>query len=140
MSYRYKRALLSLVGTAGVYAWFVIALLLRRHQSAPFDPIPLFALALTAQATVQVIGRVIIAGTSSDKYDAPDERERTKEQHATKVGYYVLVGGTLCGAATSYIGCTGPQVGHAMLFSVVMAECTRRLMFLIACRRASIAG
>ena len=88
-------------------------------------------------AVIQIVGHAIIAGTSSDKYGAPDERERGFDRRATRVGYYVLIVGALAAIATLHLGFDGPKIGDAVLFAVVFAECTRQAVFLIAHHRAA---
>jgi len=137
MSFRYKSALLSLVSMAAIYAWFFFGLILHYRTGHPFNPVAHLIGTIFALAIIQIVGHAIIAGTSSDKYDAPDERERAFDRRATQVGYYVLIVGALLGIATLHLGFDGPMVGDAVLFAIVFAECTRQCVFLIAHHRAA---
>jgi len=137
MSFRYKSALLSLVSMALVYAWFFVGLILRYRAGYRFNPVAHLAGTIVALAVIQIVGHLLIAGTSSDKYDAMDERERAFDRRATMVGYYVLIVGALLGIATLHLGFDGPMVGDAVLFAIVFAECTRQTVFLIAHHRAA---
>jgi len=137
MSFRYKSALLSLVSMALVYGWFFIALIVNRHGAGHTNPVAHLATAIVALALIQIVGHAIIAGTSSDKYGALDERERAFDRRATMVGYYVLIVGALAAIATLHIGFSGPNMGHAVLLAIVVAECTRQAVFLILHHRAA---
>jgi hypothetical protein len=137
MSFRYKSALLSLISMALIYAWFFVALIVHYRTGHPFNPVAHLAGTIVALAVIQIVGHAIIAGTSSDKYDAPDERERAFDRRATMVGYYVLIVGALAAIATLHIGFSGPNVGHAVLLAIVVAECTRQAVFLILHHRAA---
>lgn len=136
MSFRYKSALLSLVSMALVYGWFFATLMLHKFGGRHFSPIASLGGAILALAVVQIIGHIFIAGTSSDKYGAPDERERAFDRRATMVGYYVLIVGALAAIGTLHLGFSAPDVGHAVLLAVIFAECTRQAVFLIAHHRA----
>lgn len=136
MSFRYKSALLSLASMALVYGWFFVTLMLHRHGS-PVEAVVRLSGTVLFIALIQIIGHAIIAGTSSDKYDAMDERERGFDRRATQVGYYVLIVGALLGIGTLHLGFSGPMVGDAVLFAIVFAECTRQGMFLFAHHRAA---
>lgn len=137
MSFRYKSALLSLVSLVLVYGWFFTALMLHKFGGQDFNPIASLGEAIVALAAIQIVGHIIIAGTSSDKYGAPDERERAFDRKATMVGYYVLIVGALAAIATLHLGFSAPDVGHAVLLAIVFAECTRQAIFLIAHHRAA---
>jgi len=137
MSFRYKSALLSLVSMAAIYAWYFIFLLIHFRTGHPFNPVSHLIFTILLLAFVQIVGHLIIAGTSSDKYAAPDERERAFDRRATMVGYYVLIVGALGAIATLHLGFDGPKVGDAVLFAVVFAECTRQAVFLIAHHKAA---
>jgi len=136
MSFRYKSALLSLVSMALVYGWFFATLMLHKFGGWHFNPVVSLGGAVLALAAIQIIGHIVIAGTSSDKYGAPDERERAFDRRATMVGYYVLIVGALVAIATLHLGFSAPDVGHAVLLAIVFAECTRQAIFLIAHHRA----
>jgi hypothetical protein len=136
MSFRYKSALLSLVSMAAVYAWFFTFLVIHYRTGHPFDPVSHLIGTIVVLALIQIIGHIIIAGTSSDKYDRMDERERAFDRRATQVGYYVLIAGALIGIGTLHLGFDGPMVGDAVLFAVVFAECARQAVFLIAHHKA----
>ena len=137
MSFRYKSALLSLVSMAAVYAWYFSFLVVHFRTGHPFNPVSHLIGTILLLAFIQIVGHIIIAGTSSDKYDAPDERERVFDRRATMVGYYVLIVGALGAIATLHLGFDGPRVGDAVLFAIVFAECTRQAVFLIAHHRAA---
>ena len=137
MSFRYKSALLSLVSMAAVYGWFFTTLMLHKFGGRHFNPIVSLGGAVVALAVIQIAGHIIIAGTSSDKYGPPDERERAFDRRATTVGYYVLIVGALAAIATLHLGFNAPDLGHAVLLAIVFAECTRQLVFLIAHHQAT---
>jgi len=137
MSFRYKSALLSLVSMGLIYAWYFTFLVIHFRTGHPFDPVSHLIGTILLLAVVQILGHVLIAGTSSDKYDAMDERERGFDRRATQVGYYVLIVGALLGIGTLHLGFSGPMVGDAVLFAIVFAECMRQGMFLIAHHRAA---
>jgi len=136
MSFRYKSALLSLVSMAAIYAWYFTFLVIHFRTGHPFNPVSHLAGTILLLVFVQIGGHILIAGTSSDKYDAMDERERAFDRRATQVGYYVLIVGAFAAIATLHIGFNGPMVGDAVLFAVIFAECTRQAVFLIAHHRA----
>lgn len=137
MSFRYKSALLSLVSMAAVYGWFFATLMLHKFGGRHFNPIVSLGGAILALAVIQIIGHIVIAGTSSDKYGPPDERERAFDRRATMIGYYVLIVGALAAIATVHLGFDAPELGHAVLLAIVFAECTRQAVFLIAHHRAA---
>lgn len=137
MSFRYKSALLSLVSMALVYGWFFATLMLHKYGGRHFNPMVSLGGAILALAVIQIVGHIIIAGTSSDKYNAPDERERAFDRKATMVGYYVLIVGALAAIATLHLGFNVPDMGHAVLLAIVFAECVRQSVFLIAHHKAS---
>jgi len=137
MSFRYKSALLSLVSMGLIYAWYFTFLVIHFRTGHPFDPVSHLIGTILLLAVVQILGHILIAGTSSDKYDAMDERERGFDRRATQVGYYVLIVGALLGIGTLHLGFSGPMVGDAVLFAIVFAECMRQGMFLIAHHRAA---
>jgi hypothetical protein len=137
MSFRYKSALLSLVSMATVYAWYFTFLVIHFRTGHPFNAVSHLVGTILLLAFVQIVGHIIIAGTSSDKYDALDERERVFDRRATMVGYYVLIVGALAAIATLHLGFDGPKVGDTVLFAVVFAECTRQTVFLIAHHKAA---
>jgi hypothetical protein len=136
MSFRYKSALLSLVSMAAIYAWYFTFLVIHFRTGHPFNPVSHLVGTILLLVFVQIVGHILIAGTSSDKYDAMDERERAFDRRATQVGYYVLIVGAFAAIATLHIGFNGPMVGDAVLFAVIFAECTRQAVFLIAHHRA----
>jgi hypothetical protein len=136
MSFRYKSALLSLVSMALVYGWFFVTLMIHERTGGPYNPMANLVWAILAIVLIQIVGHAIIAGTSSDKYGAPDERERGFDRRATQVGYYVLIIGALAAIATLHMGFNGPMMGHAVLFAIVFAECVRQVTFLVAHHRA----
>lgn len=136
MSFRYKSALLSLVSMAAVYAWYFSFLVIHFRTGHPFNPVSHLIGTIVLLTVVQILGNILIAGTSSDKYDAMDERERGFDRRATQVGYYVLIVGAFLAIATLHIGFSGPMVGDCVLFAVVFAECTRQGVFLFAHHRA----
>ena len=137
MSFRYKSALLSLVSLASIYGWYFARVILDRHAGTHHDPLSNLVTAVLAIIAVQIFGHILIAGTSSDKYDAMDERERGFDRRATQVGYYVLIVGALAAIATVHMGFNGPMMGHAVLLAIVFAECVRQAIFLIAHHRAA---
>jgi hypothetical protein len=137
MSFRYKSALLSLVSMAAVYGWYFAFLAIHIRTGHPFDPVAHLVGAILLLAFLQIVGHLVIAGTSSDKYGAPDERERAFDRRATRVGYYVLIIGALAAIGTLHLGFDGPMVGDAVLFAVAFAECVRQAVFLIAHHRAA---
>jgi hypothetical protein len=136
MSFRYKSALLSLASLALVYGWFFATLMLHRHGS-PAETIVRLGGTVLFIALIQIIGHAIIAGTSSDKYDAMDERERAFDRRATAVGYYILIVGALGAIATVHLGWSAPEMGYAVLGAIVVAECVRQAVFLISHHRAA---
>ena len=136
MSFRYKSALLSLVSMAAIYAWYFTFLVIHFRTGHPFNPVSHLVGTILLLVFVQIVGHILIAGMSSDKYDAMDERERAFDRRATQVGYYVLIVGAFAAIATLHIGFNGPMVGDAVLFAVIFAECTRQAVFLIAHHRA----
>jgi len=137
MSFRYKSALLSLVSMGLIYAWYFTFLVIHFRTGHPFNPVAHLIGTILLLVVVQILGHILIAGTSSDKYDAMDERERAFDRRATQVGYYVLIAGALLGIGTLHLGFSGPMVGDAVLFAVVFAECTRQAVFLYAHHRAA---
>ncbi|MBW8744799.1 MAG: hypothetical protein JF628_10720 [Sphingomonas sp.] len=137
MSFRYKSALLSLVSMGLIYAWYFTLLVIHFRTGHPFNPVSHLIGTIVLLAVVQILGHILIVGTSSDKYDAMDERERGFDRRATQVGYYVLIVGALLGIGTLHLGFSGPMVGDAVLFAIVFAECTRQGMFLFAHHRAA---
>lgn len=137
MSFRYKTALLSLVSMAAIYGWYFVQLMVARHSGALGNPLVRLGGAVALIAVVQIVGHLVIAGTSSDKYDPMDERERAFDQRATRVGYYMLIVGALAAIATLHIGARGPDIGNAVLLAIVVAECVRQTLFLIAHHRTA---
>jgi len=137
MSFRYKSALLSLISMALVYGCFFVSVMVQRHGDGHANPVVQLGGAILALALIQIVGNLIIAGTSSDKYSAPDERERAFDRKATTIGYYVLIVGALAGIATLHLGFSGPEIGYAVLLAIVVAECTRQAVFLILHHRAA---
>ena len=137
MSFRYKSALLSLTSMALIYGWFFVKLLTQRHVGVLVDPVVQLGGTVLAVAVVQIIGHIIIAGTSSDKYDAMDERERGFDRRATSVGYYLLIVGALAAISTLHMGASGPYMGYAVVLAIVVAECARQGVFLILHHRAA---
>lgn len=137
MSFRYKSALLSLISMAAVFAWFFGVVILHFRTGHPFNPVAHLMGTIMALIVIQIVGHILIAGTSSDKYDRMDEREKAFDRRATQVGYYVLIAGALIGIGTLHIGFNGPMIGYAVLFAAILAECTRQAVFLIAHHRAA---
>ena len=137
MSFRYKSALLSLVSMAAIYAWYFTFLVVHFRTGHPFNPVSHLIGTILLLTVVQILGHILIAGTSSDKYDAMDERERAFDRRATMVAYYALIVGALAAIGTLHLGFDGPMVGDAVLFAVVLAECTRQAVFLIAHHKAA---
>jgi hypothetical protein len=137
MSFRYKSALLSLLSMALVYGWFFATLIVHHRIGGPYNPMANLVWGIVALVVIQILGHILIAGTSSDKYDAMDERERGFDRRATQVGYYVLIVGALAAIATVHMGFNGPMMGHAVLLAIVFAECVRQAIFLFAHHRAA---
>ncbi|HMI20643.1 MAG TPA: hypothetical protein VK533_13985 [Sphingomonas sp.] len=137
MSFRYKSALLSLASMALVYGWYFVTLMIHRHDGTHPNPALHLGGAVLLLALIQIVGHIVIAGTSSDKYDAMDERERFFDQRATRVGYYLLIVGGLAAIATLHIGASGPDMGNAVLLAIVVAECVRQAVFLISHHKAA---
>jgi len=137
MSFRYKSALLSLVSLAAVYGWFFIRLMTDGPDVSPAQHIARLGGTVLAVAVIQIVGHIVIAGTSSDKYDAMDERERGFDRRATSLGYYVLIVGALAAVATVHIGFSGPDIGYAVVLAIVIAECARQAVFLTLHHRAA---
>lgn len=86
---------------------------------------------------VQVVGTILIALSSGDRWGSLDERERGFDRRATNVGYYILIAGALTAAATLYIGAQPRDMVNAILLAVVTAECARQTVFLISHHRAT---
>lgn len=137
MSFRYKSALLSLVSLALVYGWFFVRLMTSGPGVSPAVHVARLGGTVLAIAVIQIVGHAIIAGTSSDKYDAMDERERAFDRRATGIGYYVLIVGALAAVATLHIGFSAPLMGYAVVAAIVVAECVRQAIFLILHHRAA---
>ncbi|HWI84799.1 MAG TPA: hypothetical protein VNT42_00555 [Sphingomonas sp.] len=137
MSFRYKTALLSLISMALIYGWYFATVVIQRHSVVRGNPLAHLGAAVLLIAVVQIVGHLIIAGTSSDKYDAMDERERVFDQRATRAGYYILIVGALAAIATLHIGARGPDIGNAVLLAIVIAECARQAVFLISHHKAA---
>ncbi|WP_116092168.1 hypothetical protein [Sphingomonas crusticola] len=135
MSFRYKSALLSLVSLVLIYGWFFVALLYDRHAD-PAQMMMRLAGSVLLTAAIQIVGHIIIALTSSDKYSAMDERERGFDRRGTSVGYYVLILGALCAVATLHLGAHGPDIGYAVVLAIVLAECARQALFLVLHHKA----
>jgi hypothetical protein len=137
MSIRYKSALLSLVSIAVVYGWYFAVWLADRSAGLRGDePLRLVGTVL-AVVVIQIVGSVVIAVTSRDKWGSMDERERGFDRRATNAGYYVLIAGALLAAATSHLGAHVHDMADAILLAVVVGECARQAVFLIAHHRAA---
>jgi MFS family permease len=137
MSFRYKSALLSLVSLALVYGWYFAAWTADRHAGLSGDePMRLIGTVI-AVAVLQIVGTILIALTSSDKWGSMDERERGFDRRATNAGYYVLIAGALTAAATLHIGAHPHDMADAILLAVVVAECVRQAVFLISHHKAA---
>ena len=67
MSFRYKSALLSLISMAAVYAWYFSFLVIHFRTGHPFNPVSHLIGTILLLAFIQIVGHIIIAGTSSDK-------------------------------------------------------------------------
>lgn len=136
MSYRYKGALLSLVSMAAIYGWYFARLLLDPRRTGAENAGRLVETVLLI-AIVQVLGNILIAATSSDRYGPMDERERAFDRRATGIGYYLLIAGSLMAAATIHLHAGPPAIANAVLLAIVTAECSRQAIFLILHHRAA---
>jgi hypothetical protein len=137
MSFRYRSALLSLVSLALIYAWYFALVLRDRARHVDDGGVPRLIGVVVAIAVVQIVGHVVIAATSADRYSAMDERERAFDRRATSAGYYLMIAGAMGAAATMHFGATRPEMANAMLLAIVIAECSRQAMFLIQHHRAT---
>lgn len=137
MSLRYKSALLSLASLTIVYGWYFAEWLDDRRTGAHGAEPARLAATVLAVAVVQVVGMVLIAATSRDRWGVMDERERAFDRRATGIGYYVLVAGALMAAATLHVGARPRDMADAVLLAVVVAECARQVVFLVSHHRAA---
>lgn len=137
MSFRYKSAVLSLISLAAVYGWYFAAWAAdRRAGSHGAEPARLVATVVIV-IVIQIVGNIVIAVTSRDKWSSMDERERGFDRRATNAGYYILISGALLAAATLHLGAHANDMADAILLAVVLAECSRQAVFLISHHRAA---
>ena len=137
MSFRYKSALLSLVSLALIYGWYFAAWTADRRFGVHGDESARLVVTVVTVVLVQIVGTIMIALTSGDRWGSLDERERGFDRRATSVGYYILIVGALIAAATLHIGAQPHDMADAILLAVVMAECARQTVFLISHHRAA---
>lgn len=137
MSFRYKSALLSLVSLALIYGWYFAAWTTdRRFGRHDGEPMRLVG-TVVAVVIVQIVGTILIALTSQDRWGSMDERELGFDRRATNAGYYVLIVGALMAAATLHIGAHPHDMADAILLAVVIAECARQAVFLVSHHKAA---
>lgn len=137
MSFRYKSALLSLISLAAVYGWYFAAWAAdRRAGLHGAEPVRL-VMTVVAVIVIQIVGNIVIAATSGDRWGSMDERERGFDRRATNAGYYILTAGALLAAATLHLGAHPHDMADAPLLAVVLAECARQAVFLISHHKAA---
>lgn len=137
MSFRYKSALLSLVSLALIYGWYFAASIVDQRAGLHGDEPTRLVGTVVAMVIVQIVGTILIALTSGDRWGSMDERERGFDRRATNAGYYVAIVGALMAAATLFIGAHPHEMADAILFAIVVAECARQTVFLISHHKAA---
>jgi hypothetical protein len=136
MSFRYKSALLSLISLAAVYGWYFVHWTVDRRAGVYGNEPARLLEAVIAVVAIQIVGTILIAITSHDKWGTMDERERGFDRRATNAGYYVLLVGALMAAATLHIGAHPHDMADAILLAVVIGECARQIVFLVSHHKA----
>jgi hypothetical protein len=135
MSIRYKQALLSLLSMIAIYGWYFARALADGANGFTH------AVRLTGMvgllALVQIIGNIVIAGTSSDRYAAMDERELHFDRRATQLGYYVLISGAVLAAASIHFAASSATIANLVLVAIVLGEVSRQAVFLFLHHRAA---
>jgi len=129
MSFRYKSAIVSLVSLVIGYGWYFAALL--AHHGSPGWPVGHLVGSVFIVTVLQIVGHILIAVTSKDRYGKMDERELAFDRRATTVGYQMLIVGALCAAATIHIGFGAHALANCIVLAIVVAECARQLKFLV---------
>lgn len=134
MTFREKSYLVILLGNAAfalLYFGSVFA-----GQGAGGGAVGLFMAALVVQVAITVIGTAAIAALDPAGAHRPaDERERLIELRATRVGYFVLISGTLAAAALVHFGFRAFALANAAFGAVLLAEIARYSAFLVLMRR-----
>jgi len=136
MSPRYKSALLSLASLAIGYGWYFASLFADYRAGVHGHQAVHLRVTILAIALVQILGRVVIAGTSSDRYGPMDEREIVFDWRATTIGYYLLLAGSLAAMATLHAGAQAADMANAALLAIIVVECARQGVFLMLHHRA----
>ncbi|CAN5301604.1 hypothetical protein BH10PSE17_BH10PSE17_15670 [soil metagenome] len=129
MSFRYKSALLSLISLVAIYGWYFLNWLIDHKDHVHFDGPVRLGGTVVLVTVVQVVGHMVIARTSSDRYGAMDERELGFDRRATSAGYYLMIIGTLAAIATLHFGAGPGDLANAALLAIVIAECSRQAIF-----------
>ena len=138
MSYRYKSALLTLAIFVVVYGYyFSVVVSDLRSGAGTGHQVGLLVGTVIAIIVLQVIGHIVIAATTSDRYRPMDERERAFDRRGTAVGYILMIVGALAAASTLHLGARGPDMANAVLLAIVVAESARQLVFLILHHRSA---
>ena len=125
MSFREKSAWISLIGLLvvfGIYFLNFASMVAGRGPIAPM--IPLIIAPLAALIIAEVVLHLLIAVLSPKDARTPkDERERLIELKATRVAFFVLLGGGLLTMVTMHLHVRDRAflMGHSVLFTLFAA-------------------
>jgi hypothetical protein len=126
-SFREKSAWISFFSFLVVFGIYFgnVLLVLLGHTSARGTQRLFFTL-LVVLVAVEVLLHALVAARSPREALTPkDERERLIELKATRIAFFVLVGGALLAIATTHHGAGTWVLAHCVLFAVVVAELVR---------------
>ena len=126
MSYREKFAWLSLLAIAVTYGPYFVLTALKPPPAGVLpnlEQLAFFGMIAVTQVVILVAGRGVLAlGTPKEERGPADERDRAIELRASRIAYYVLIGGVIWAGVVLPFVSSGWQIVNTALAAIVIAE------------------
>ena len=135
-----QRAWLTLVSMCPPYiVYFVIQAGFPGLLTTMRAHIACLTVVATVHALVYVTGLMILRHREQDTDRQADERDRAVDARATRVAYFMLLGGMLLVGVVMPFGHHGWSLVNPALFFVVLSEALRSVLIVIGYRRPRFA-
>jgi len=124
-----NRAWLMLWTMCPIYlVYFAIQIAAPPWLSSMLQRIACLAVAAGAHGVISVVGLLVLLARQRGQGLLADERDRAIEAHATRIAYYVLMGGAVVVGMVMPFSKGGWSLVNAALLSIVLAEALRNLL------------
>lgn len=135
MAYREKIAWLTLVCMVVAYTVYFSLVLTGHVGPRLLDILWPFGIITSIQATVVIIGHVVLALQERPEDRAkPDERDRAIARRAANAGYYVLLVGTIVVGVVMPFSDPAQKIVNTALLAIVLAETVRHALIVLSYR------